>query len=426
MTRPFTRLFFFVWLLSSPAFAELGEDAAQLQKSWAHHGEVVRLPPRLAERTQPTVIFLPPDLLSGSARGCLSVAILGTSSTHFAVSPASGRPESPEDWPQSSLGGLVEVTRCGRHRARLGALLVEMRSPRAVLETVAVAATETVPRAVDLLPRRDPGPIAPLALTRAGAPPRPIEERLSELETRLGVDGGEDVRRERLPEPPRGAGSIHRTLAAGCHRWILAADPPNPPAESYALTAAVEPGAGISTPSIERGPGLEVSLDLCAGESTPVTVHFVGAPSGGSLWLVSAQFALPDGLPPEWEPIARARFAGLLRHHSARVHGTPVNQALGVQGPTPMPLALEPGACYVAALIALRGRPLLLALAASIGGSGPVQNHSSPDDDGTLISFCATGDEPTLIEADSRGSGLFWKLSLWQSGRVAVGGEGLP
>jgi hypothetical protein len=414
----------FLLLFTSLSRAELGDDVTRLSKVWREHGVVRHLPPRLGERSAPSVIFLPVELLAGASSSCISVAVLGPSSIHFTLRAVGGAyvPESVEDWPQASLAGLVQITRCGARKARLGALLVEMRSPRAVLEVVAVESREPVPPATDVLLQRDPGPIAPLmGFGPPGAPP-PIAERLTSAELHAQQEGDLELQRDSVQSTPRGTGSVHRVVEPGCHRWQVLAEPGGDANRVSDLAVIPELSAAAGLVAVDRGDGYAATIGFCAGERTTIGFRFAGASSSARVWLVASRTPLPDGLPDGWGSGGRARMAAVLRRYEAKVSGMPLDQALGVQGPTLMPIAVEPGACYVAALTAVQGQAFSLALGASTGAIR-AQNHTGLSADGTLISFCSRSESLATIEADSRGTGLTWLFALWQTGRVAVGEE---
>jgi hypothetical protein len=395
-----------------------------LLTAWRDHGVVRHLPPRLGERLSPSVVFLPVELLSGNSSSCISVVVLGPNSIHFTLRAVGGAylPESVEDWPQASLAGLVQITRCGARKARLGALLIEMRSPRAVLEVVAIESQEPVPPATDILLQRDPGPIAPLMGFGPPSEPPPIAERLATAELQSREAGGLDVQRDSVQSSARGTGSVHRVVEVGCHRLSVLAEPAKDDGRFSDLALMPELSAAAGLVAVDRGDGYAASLSFCAGERTTVGFRFAGAPGGARVWIVSSRLPLPDGLPDSWGSGGRARMAAVLARHRAKVSGMPVDQALGVQGPTLMPIAIEPGACYVAALSAAQGQAFTLALGVA-SGSISAQNHSGLGTDGTLISFCSRGESQASIEADSRGTGLTWLFALWQTGRVALGEE---
>ncbi|MFZ5897479.1 MAG: hypothetical protein ACOY0T_40890 [Myxococcota bacterium] len=409
---------------ASSARADLGEDASRLTRTWGEHGIVRRLPPRLGERGVPSVIFLPIELLSGPASSCVSVAVLGPHSTHFTLRAAGSAylPDSSEDWPQASLAGLVQITRCGSRKSRLSALVVEMRSPRALIEVIAVESQQPVQPAVEILPQRDPGPIAPFTGLSLPNTPPPLPERLAAAEANARRNGSEEIEREFAMSSARGAGLVRRQVDAGCHRLDVLVEPTPNRAALGDLAVMPELDATASLVSVERGDGHGAAFTFCAGDRTQVAFRFAGAPPESRVWVVASRFALPQGLLDNWGSGGKARMAAVLYRHGVRVSNAPVDQALGVQGPTLMPVAVVPGNCYVAAVTAVQGQAFGIALAARVGGA-EVQNHGGSSGDGTLISFCARGHDIVTVEADSRGAGLTWLFALWEASRLPLGEE---
>jgi hypothetical protein len=99
-----------------------------------------------------------------------------------------------------------------------------------------------------------------------------------------------------------------------------------------------------------------------------------------------------------------------------------VDQALGIQGPTLLPTRVEPGACYVAVVAGINGRPTGMSLAVKASGV-TAQNQAGAEADGTLISFCVRSGTEALLEVDSRGYALIWLYALFQTGRFELGAE---
>ena len=407
--------------LSSAARAELGEDVTRLTAAWREYGVVRRLPPRLSERTAPSIVFLPLELISDRSASCISVAVLGPTSIHFTLRAVGGAhpAESVQEWAQASLAGLIQITRCGARKAQLAALLIEMRSPRAVLEVVAVESRAPIPPSTDILQQRDPGPIAPLmgpGLPKAAAP---IAERLASAEVASRAAGGLDVQRDWVQSNANGTGSVRRLTEAGCHHLQVMTEAGSHFSD---LVLIPELSAAAGLVAVERGDGYTASLSFCAGARTPIGFRFAGAPGGSRVWIVASRVPLPGGLPDSWDSGGRARMAALLSRDRVKVDGLPVDQALGVQGSTLMPIAIEPGACYVAALSAMQGQAFSLALGVTQGSSN-AQNRGGPGAKGTLVSFCSRGESQVLIEAEARGSSLTWLFALWQTGRLSLGEE---
>jgi hypothetical protein len=100
-----------------------------------------------------------------------------------------------------------------------------------------------------------------------------------------------------------------------------------------------------------------------------------------------------------------------------------VDEALGVQGSTSMPVEVEPGACYVGVVVALRGTAQTLSLAARARGR-EAQSRAPLDAPGTALSFCAGASSRALIEVESRGLSLVWMSALWRTARTRLGEDG--
>jgi len=97
-----------------------------------------------------------------------------------------------------------------------------------------------------------------------------------------------------------------------------------------------------------------------------------------------------------------------------------VYESLGVSGVTALPLEVDPGVCYLAALAPIRGEPTSVALAVAVGQKHG-QNQGPPEGGGTALAFCSNGDDQALLEVEARGVGVVWLFAVWQTGRVPLG-----
>jgi hypothetical protein len=402
--------------------ADLAEDASRLASAWQRSGKVTRQKVRFVERGSPALIFSTLDAPAAKRAPCVTVAIIGPNSTHFVVRALGVMPLGASgDGSFASLAGLAQITRCGRLRSSLSALLLEMRSPRAVVETLVVESEKPPPQAVEILPQRDPGPIEPFSAVEIQATPAPLAARVELALARLRRDGGQGVTSEALAARPEGASSVVRTLSPGCHRLELLTEPSSSAGARTQLEVEPEVDAAARLVSTEPGDGLSSALTVCAAAESQLRLAYRGAPSS-PVRLLAARWPLPDGLPEVWGALARAQVAAILFRHHAKVSGFPVDQGLGIQGPTLLPLRVEPGACYVAVVAGIAGRSAGFSLAASAPGVS-AHNRSGEENDGTLVSFCARAGTEALLEADSRGYGVAWIYALFQTGKLAVGAE---
>lgn len=405
------------------ARADLESDVQHLAAVWrADHAEVRTFPPRLLERGATRLLMLPEEATSTRPRGCTTVAVMGAVSTSFVLrfaKPAHASERSGAEWPRISVAGVAEVTRCGDQRGSLSRLVVDMRSPRAVVNLIAARSLAPLPAVDDVLTERNPGPLA--APTFSGPRPLlgPIRVREKAAETAARRHGAVFQERRLLAADDDGSGKQDLVLDEGCHRIDLlgpATTTPRPP-DIDAMIADAGSGAVLAS---DRTESADATLELCVGRRRVVKLQYAGAPPHGTVTMLHARSPLPSGLPESWGPLARGRMAEALERHDLRsLGGSPVYESLGVTGVTALPVEVEPGACYVAAVTVLRGRSEALALAASAGADDHENQTASS---GTTVAFCAGANRTALIEIEGRGQGLVWLAALWRTGRVPLGG----
>jgi hypothetical protein len=331
-------------------------------------------------------------------------------------------PPPPDEWPEGSVAGAAQVVRCGARKETLARLAVEMRSPRAVLE-ILVAETRAAPPLVRaVLPHRDPGPVV---MAIAGGPPPtsiPIKRRAAAIEARARRESAAAVTQTLMNANSEGMGSVVVRFEPGCHR----VDVLSPAASERLGRTGVDLDVQVATASgdvlaSDATESADASVSFCMGQADAARIQFIGSLPSAPVVLLVARWELPQGLPKHWPPEARAAAAEAIRGHHDRALGTAlVYESLGVAGMTLLPLEVEPGACYLVALAAARGRSGGLALSAAIGAES-VQNQGSPEDSGTALAFCAGSQSRAVLEVDARGTGLVWLLGMWQTGRVPVG-----
>ncbi|HEX6271889.1 MAG TPA: hypothetical protein VFZ53_02560 [Polyangiaceae bacterium] len=410
-------------LIADPAHADLGTDVERVALAWSAFGRVHRLPPRLLERGEALPLLFPPELVGTDASGCLTVAVLGTTSMQFLVDPG-GRSavRNALDMPEGSLAGALELTRCGPRKSELADVLLEMRSPRGVLEALAVASQRRPPALTAVLPHRDPGPMAP----PGGSGPRPtvapLAVRVQAVEQRAARSGALELTNEDFTASALGTGVELVPLGAGCHRFeLLAGERTQSDRRSVDLDLEISSVDGSRLLATDKSESNDARALVCVGDPTPVAMRFSGAPPGSHVTLLRARWDLAPGLPLRWPAEARAPMSAVLREQSLGLAGAKlVDEALGVQGSTAMPVEVEPGACYLAVVIELRGTAQTLALAAQ-NGPHQAESRAPLDAPGTALSFCAGASPRALLEVEARGVSLVWMTALWQVGRIRLG-----
>jgi hypothetical protein len=259
-----------------------------------------------------------------------------------------------------------------------------------------------------------------------GSGPRPsvapLALRVQAAEQRAARSGALELTNEELVASGMGTGIELVPLAAGCHEFeLLAGERTQRDRRSSDLDLEISTADGMRILATDKSESNDARALVCVGEPLPVAIRFAGAPPGARVTLLRARWDLAEGLPARWPAEARAPMSAVLREQGlglgvARL----VDEALGVQGSTAMPVEVEPGACYLAVLVALRGTAQTLSLSAHARGR-EAQSRAPFDAPGTALSFCAGPSSRALIEVESRGLSLVWMSALWRIGRERLG-----
>jgi hypothetical protein len=352
------------------------------------------------------------------------VTILGVPESHFVIRFSELDPGAPSTaFPEASVAGASEVTRCGSSKPYLSALVLEMRSPRGVLETLLSIGPAGAPKLIEVLKARDPG--VELSLGEPGNRPAlpPLSQRVQRLAARARREGALSFQIEDWQAGDDGSGAGPLALTAGCHELTLLAEAIPASANSAVdldlELVDTESGARLA---IDRGDDADATVSLCIGETAALELRFVGAAPSSALSLVHAHWDLPAGLPSTWGPDARAGFARLARSAHFQPQSSPIYESLGVQGSTELPLEVEPDACYTALLAPLRGEARALSLTAYARVPGQ-QARGASDTGGNSVSFCARGATHATLVVDGEGVDLAWLLAVWETGRAALESE---
>jgi hypothetical protein len=400
------------------AKADLADDAAKLTKSWKKLGHAERLKVRMLERNQERPLLLPPDLTDPTKDTCVTVAVLGPTSSSFLLRFLPGK--TPIHWPEGeypeqSLAGASQLVRCGARKLMLERLIVEMRSPRALLEFVVVEAKRPVPPLTQTLPHRNPGPGAPLGLSGPRPGSAPLDARVKAIESRAKREGARDQTRRGYRMGRDGVGAADIDVPAGCHR----VDVLGPGVDIDADISFKEP---LEILAIDRTESSDATLRFCSGEKKSARLRVSGGVPNGIVMVLWSRWELPGGLPETWPPELRSRMATAIRErHRRELTSSPVYSSLGVSGVTLLPVELDPERCYLVAVAAVRGEGTGLALSADLV-QREAQNHSGPGGSETAISFCADGKTSTTITVEAPGSGTAWVLGMWAVGKLPIGG----
>jgi hypothetical protein len=396
---------------SSLAEAELHEEVERVAQIWRSSGASVAIDkPRFLNKRE-TGVWLP-ELPEAA---CTTVAFVGVRSLGFRISLEEASEGAPERI--GSEAGVVSIERCGK--APLGRVVVLSESGRGALE---------------ILVGRSSAPLAPLRRIlsdrtegHVGPPPEPgpplalpsPERRATLDESRAAREGAEVAPRLSWRAGPEGRGSAEATLDAGCHTFVLFA-PRSSAAKAIRgdnldVDAEMRDLPDDHLLARDQADAPDARLATCVGETTRVSVVFVGASADGHVLVTHTFRPLPAHLPTAWGSEVRARMAQtLLARH---VPGLPHDAAFlaqGDSGSVSLALSLEPGACYLAvALLAERG-------AHGIGLSVRVHGREGTDargadEEGAAVAFCAGPYRQGLAEVDSRGASLLgWDLAVYR------------
>lgn len=407
------------------ARAEIHESAQRLAEAWRAAGAVVIVDaPRFVHSRDDNGHAVTATLPKIPAAECTTVALLGARSFGFHVRlPAHSESDpfsvgDPRGVPVlSSVAGALSMEWCGQAPEQRFAIASD--AGRGAIELVAASSPQPLPSLVSLLPERaSPPPIQ--GGDDVARPKLPsARARTAVAEARARLDDGSAPAYSRWLANSRGAGSADLVLGPGCHTIALvAADPArttDDPRRRLDLDAEIRSMSDDSLLARDRGDAPDARLEVCVGESTAVTVTFVGAPPGGPVTMAHTVSQLPQHLPKFWGPAVVGRIAQLLRAH--HVTALPFDAAWtgqGGSGATTVTVPVEAGACYL--IIA----PQISGLARSVGLSVRTSDAIAFDDRGrtgigALAAFCAGARSLARIDVTARGSrGLMWGLLLYR------------
>jgi hypothetical protein len=402
------------------ARAELHESVERLAEAWRGVGASVVIDKTRflnddSDDQRPIVVVLP-ELPEGE---CTTIVMMGARGLGFhvrlvGVGGVAG--EDPEVKRVPSAAGAVSIERCGDAPRRL---IVASDSGRGALETVVARSSRPLPPLRTVLPERSGGMLLPVSEPGLLPPLPPPDKRAEVTETRARRDGAVIATRVTWTAGVDGAGTGELTLDPGCHSvQLFAVDPRALRAGRRGkldLDAEMRDGADDRMLARDRTDAPDAQLSVCVGESTHVGILFAGSPPGAPVLVAHAAWALPDHLPAVWGSEARGRMAHvLLARHVTSLPSEPVQLAQGGYGLTPVPLSIEPGACYLALVTLVKETTRALGLRVHVGTSDAADDRGI-DQDGAAVAFCAGQRTHALADIEARGTPLLgWGLALYR------------
>jgi hypothetical protein len=419
------------------AHAELREAAERVAEAFRAVGATVVVDRTRFLNDDATLTVVLPDLPEGE---CTTFVLLGARGLGFHATAvesrdAGGSLRSGPPWNGTSAGnsrapgndeanpkipsaaGALSVERCGDPPPRRW--LVTSDSGRGALELVIARSSKPLPSLQLILPERTGGGVG--AMSEPGPPPAlaPPEKRAETTETRAHRDGAAVEARATWQAGADGAGSSEETLQPGCHAMqLFAVDPRTLRSARRArldLDAEMRDTADDRLLARDRTDAPDALLSVCVGETTRVGVVFVGSPPNAPVIVSHYSWPLPDHLPTQWGDEVRARMAHLLlARHLVSLPSEPMQLAQGGSGVTPVPIAMEPGACYLAVVALVQGTAHAIGLRIRVGARDAVDDRGV-DDSGAVVAFCAEDRKVASAQVDAHGPPLLgWGLALYR------------
>jgi hypothetical protein len=315
---------------------------------------------------------------------------------------------------ERSIAGAVLLSQCGAARDAFLRLAIELRVARSAVEAVVAVGDGPALPIAEALPERASGPVAPLADPGPRSVLDPLAVRVRHADQRVRTTGPAAVHVQAFAAEPDGTGREVVRLEEGCHRIEIFAELSG--RSPIDLDAELREAATERLIARDRSDSSDVRLELCAGHATAADLVFAGAPGPVQVLLMDALYPLPKGVPSTWGPRARGGLAAAFyRRKMPPVEADPIEQKLGVAGLTSLPIAIDPGSCYVAALATIRGDPRSVSLSARIETRVAYDSNAGIQDSAGLA-FCSGGAERAYFDVEVRGSAVAWVLAVWQLG----------
>lgn len=410
----------FVLTFASSAHADLRAVADRVAAGWNAAGaEVVRAPPRFLNDDETlNITFSPPY------GGCTSVALVAARGLSFharilpdlgGISLANGESTSTK---VSSVAGVLAFTRCGSDdvAAAPQRVMVTGEAGRGVIETIVARSHGPLPALDLILPERTGGllPRQPYL----GEPPAipALAKRVEATELRARRDRATFYPPTYISVGPDGFASLRVTLSPGCHRIdVMATEPRLSGGFSTRLDVDAELRDANELLIVrDRSDGVDARLETCVDEKKESQLVLVGGAPNAPAAIVASSWAIPERIPHLWGPSARAKIASAaLSSHATFPDEAPIVTAQGPAGTVTVPVAIEPGACYLAVGAITHGVAHRLAIRVAIG-SQDVTDERGHNGEAWTIGFCAGAARRAAIKVEVRGAGVAWGLAMYQ------------
>jgi hypothetical protein len=398
--------------VASSASGDLGESIAHLARAWRAEEATVAVDPTRFLNDNETVSVVLPELAPAE---CTTVALVGARGLGFHVRIVDGA-DTGEARIASQAGALA-IERCGLPPPR--AIMVTADSGRGALEVAVARSHRSLARLRTVLPERAGGDWLP-GPEPGPAPSLPAPERRADAaDARARRDGATIAGRVTLPSAPDGSGGVGVTLDPGCHTLRLFPVDPRGGARlrggKVDLDAELRGRADDHVLARDRSDAPDADLSVCVGEPTETEVLFAGSPPRAPVLMAHYAWPLPAHLPGAWDDEVRGRMARVLfvRH----VEGLPREPSFltqGGSGTTPVPLDVEPGACYLAVVVGAHGSARALGLRVRVAAREAYDDRGI-DGAGAAVAFCTEAHRVATAVIEAHGAPLLgWAFALYR------------
>jgi hypothetical protein len=400
---------------TGPARATLADDVMRLRAAWALESHIEQLSPRLLSRGEAIPLALPLWATDTKTEGCTSLSILASPRVSFVLQVANGASLDV----RTSEVGWVQISRCGSRRVDLRRALLEMRSPRGIIEVLVAEAPAALPTLSSVLAHRDPGPKSPGGQAGPAPIPPPLELRAVAWEAQAKRDGATQIERQLIRAEGTEIPTARLSLGEGCHRLSALGLQPSGRDAPRDLDLFLRGEALFDLRREDQSENSDAEIAVCLAAPAPVRLGVLGLGTTDPAVLQHARFPMPVGLPAHWGPLVRSRFAeAFFRRHWSGASRGPVYESLGVAGRTTLPLNLELRTCYVAGLSVLQGNPKALLLEAT-----PSDRDAAADSTGeaeaVVVAFCTGDDAFVRLRVEAVGLSVAWVVAIWRIEREA-------
>jgi hypothetical protein len=387
----------------------------RLKAAWARESRLEQLSPRLLSRGETIPLALPLWATDTTTERCASLSILASPRVSFVLQVANG---SNLDVRTSEVG-WIQISRCGSRRGDLRRALLEMRSPRGIVEVLVAEAPTPLPTLSSVLAHRDPGPKSPGGQAGPAPIPPPLELRALAWEAQAKRDGATQIERQLVRAEGTEIPTARLSLGEGCHRLSALGLSPSGRDAPRDLDLFLRGEALFDLRREDQSENSDAEISVCLAAPAPVRLGVLGLGSVDPAVLQHARFPMPLGLPAHWGPQVRSRLAeAFFRRHSSGAPRGPVYESLGVAGRTTLPLNLELRTCYVAGLSVLQGNPKALLLEATPSDRDAAVD-STGDAEAVVVAFCTGDDAFARLRIEAVGLSVAWIVAVWRIEREA-------